>query len=495
MKQLSDILYKVRIEQLFGRTDMEVKHITFDSRAVQKGSLFIAIKGTQLDGHDYISKAIAQGAVAIVCEKWSDSQWSDNSKLSDNATIVVVKNSSEALSFIAGNFFDNPSEKMQLVAITGTNGKTTVATLSYHLFRSLGYKCGLISTVQNEIDGAIIPSTHTTPDAIQINELLAKMLEAGCTHCFMEASSHAIHQNRVHALDFDVAVFTNITHDHLDYHETFDKYIKAKKQLFDDLPAHATALINNDDKRASVMVQNTKATVKTFSLKSMSDFKASILENSFLGMVLQIEGLELHSRLIGEFNAYNLLSIYAIAVVLGIEKIDALSAISKLGAAEGRFDYIVSPKEKIIGIVDYAHTPDALKNVLSTIKAIRTHNEQVITVVGCGGNRDKAKRPEMTRIACELSTKVILTSDNPRNEKPEDIIEEMKQGIEPLHYKKVLSITDRKEAIKAACMMATAKDIILLAGKGHEKYQEINGVKYPFDDKKVLVEALSELDK
>jgi UDP-N-acetylmuramoyl-L-alanyl-D-glutamate--2,6-diaminopimelate ligase len=490
MKLLRDILYKVRLESVKGATDMAIENITFDSRQVSKGTLFIAIKGTQVDGHNFIQQAIDKGAVGIVCEKLSDTI-----NVTDNCTIVKVIDSSEALAFIAGNFFDNPSEKLKLVGITGTNGKTTVATLSYRLFRELGFHCGLLSTVQNEIDGVVIPATHTTPDAIQINALLARMVELGCTHCFMEASSHAIHQNRVYALHFDVAVFTNITHDHLDYHETFDNYIKAKKKFFDDLPADAFALVNVDDKRGMVMLQNTKAKVKTFSLKSISDFKAVILENSFNGLILNIDGHELHTRLVGEFNAYNLLSIYAIAVLLGVEPVTALAALSKLPAAEGRFDYVVSLKEKIVGIVDYAHTPDALKNVLSTIKAIRTGNEKVITVVGCGGNRDKTKRPEMARIACELSNQIILTSDNPRNEKPEDIIEDMRKGVEPLHYKKVLSITDRKEAIKTACTMAQKQDIILLAGKGHEKYQEINGVKYDFDDKKILAETLITMDK
>jgi len=490
MKLLRDILYKVRLESVKGSTEVTVENITFDSRQVAKGTLFVAVKGTQVDGHNFIQQAIEKGAVAVVCENMSD-----NISVSDTCTIIIVKDSSEALSFIAGNFYDNPSEKLKLVGITGTNGKTTVATLSYRLFRELGFKCGLLSTVQNEIDGGIIPATHTTPDAIQLNALLAKMVEAGCTHCFMEASSHAIHQNRVRALDFDGAVFTNITHDHLDYHETFDNYIRAKKKLFDDLPAEAFALVNIDDKRGMVMVQNTKAMVKTFSLKSFSDFKVVILENSFNGLVLNIDGHELYTRLVGEFNAYNLLSIYAIATLLGIEPITALAALSKLQAAEGRFDYIISKEEKIVGVVDYAHTPDALKNVLSTIKAIRTGNEKVITVVGCGGNRDKTKRPEMARIACELSNQVILTSDNPRNEKPEDIIDEMKKGVDPLHYKKVLSITDRREAIKTACTMAQKQDIILLAGKGHEKYQEINGVKYDFDDKAILQQTLKEFEK
>lgn len=489
MKQLRDILYKVRLEQVHGITDVAVSSVTFDSRSVTEGSVFIAVKGTQVDGHNFIQQAIDKKAVAVVCEKMPASI------VPDACTIIIVKDSSEALAFIAGNFYDNPSEKLQLTGVTGTNGKTTVATLSYNLFKELGYSCGLISTVQNEINGTIIPATHTTPDAIQINALLAKMVEAGCTHCFMEASSHAIHQQRVRALDFNIAVFTNITHDHLDYHKTFDNYIKAKKKLFDDLPAHATAIVNIDDRRGMVMVQNTKATIKTYSLKSISDYKATILENTFSGLVLNINGHELYTRIVGEFNAYNLLSVYAIAVSLGIDEVTALTSLSKLNAAEGRFDYIISANEKIVGIVDYAHTPDALKNVLVTIKAIRTNNEKVITIIGCGGNRDKAKRPEMARIACELSNQVILTSDNPRNEKPEDIIEEMRKGVEPLHYKKVLSITDRKEAIRTACMMAGKHDIILLAGKGHEKYQEINGVKHPFDDKEILKEILCEMEK
>jgi UDP-N-acetylmuramoyl-L-alanyl-D-glutamate--2,6-diaminopimelate ligase len=488
MKLLSDILYKVRLENVIGSTNVLVKSITFDSRQVPEGSLFIAVRGTQSDGHDFIQQAIDKGAVAVVCENIPAVQH-------ERCTFVQVHNSSEALAFIAGNFYDNPSEKLMLVGITGTNGKTTVATLGYRLFREMRFRCGLISTIQNEIDGTVIPAALTTPDAIQINQLMAQMVEAGCTHCFMEASSHAIHQNRVRALKFDVTVFTNITHDHLDYHKTFENYIKAKKKLFDDLHSDAFALVNVDDKRGMVMVQNTKAKVKTYSLKSVSDFKATVLENSFNGLVLNIDGHVVHTRLVGEFNAYNILAVYAIATLLGSSPVDTLAALSKLPPAEGRFDYFITPREKIVAIVDYAHTPDALKNVLSTVKSIRTQNEKVITVLGCGGNRDKTKRPEMARIACALSNQVILTSDNPRNEKPEDIIADMQKGIEPQHYKKVISITDRREAIRTACLMAGKNDIIVLAGKGHEKYQEIRGVKYDFDDKKILREILNELDK
>lgn len=490
MKPLHDILYKVKLRQIVGAADTPIEHITFDSRQVRKGSLFIAIKGAQADGHDFIRQAIDQGASAIVCEKTPA-----DLSVPTTCPIIIVPDTSEALAVIAGNFFNNPSEKIQLMGVTGTNGKTTVATLSYQLFRRLGFRCGLISTIHNEIDGYKLPATLTTPDAVQINTLLSQMVEAGCTHCFMEASSHAIYQNRVYGLDFNMAVFTNITHDHLDYHKTFDKYINAKKKLFDEIPAHAYALVNIDDKRGRVMVQNTKAIVKTYSLKSVSDFKAIVLENSFGGLVLQIDGHELHSSLVGEFNAYNLLAVYAIAVLWGIAPIKALTALSTLSAPEGRFDYFITPGKKIVGIVDYAHTPDALKNVLATIRSVRTHNENLITVVGCGGNRDVSKRPDMARIACHYSNRVILTSDNPRYENPQDIIKDMQKGVAPEHQKKVLTIIDRKEAIRTACALAGPHDIILLAGKGHEKYQEIQGVKYEFDDKKILEHTLADMDK
>jgi len=409
--------------------------------------------------------------------------------LHDGITYVRVKNSAAALGIIAANFYDNPSNELKLVGITGTNGKTTTATLLHELFMQLGYQVGLLSTVVNKIGNEAIPSTHTTPNAVELNKLLRKMVEAGCDYCFMEVSSHAIHQHRVTGVAFSGAVFTNITHDHLDYHKTFDEYIKAKKMFFDMLPENAFALVNKDDKNGMVMLQNTKAKPYTFALKSAADFTARILESGFSGMMLHIDKNEVWTKLIGGFNVYNLLSIYAVAVLLEQDKLNTLTAISNLNAVEGRFQYIKS-QDNISGIVDYAHTPDALKNVLGTISEIRTNNETVITVVGCGGDRDKAKRPLMAQIACEYSNKVILTSDNPRTENPEHIINDMKAGVEPQHYKKVLSITNREEAIKTACMLAESNDIILVAGKGHEKYQEINGEKFPFDDLEILKKNL-----
>lgn len=487
MKKLKDILYKVSLLEVYGFTDRDVSSLTFDSRNVQKDALFIAVKGTQADGHQYIQQAVEKGASAVVCEAMPE-------KFSEGVTYVKVRDSSVALGIIAHNYFDEPSTKMKVIAVTGTNGKTTTVTLLYRMMRHLGFNAGLLSTVQNQINDEVIPATHTTPDAIQLNGLLAVMAEKGCTHCFMEASSHAIVQNRIKGLQFAGAVFTNITHDHLDYHKTFREYLDAKKKLFDELPTGAFALINLDDRHARVMVQNTRAKVYTYSLKRASDFRLKILESAFSGLVVSIDNQEVHSRLIGEFNAYNILAVYATAILMGIEKMQALKAISSLGAAEGRFDYFISPKKKIIGIIDYAHTPDALKNVLSSIHAIRTGNEQVITVVGCGGNRDKEKRPVMARIACEMSSKIVLTSDNPRNEKPEEILQQMQQGVTPQCRRKALSIVDRREAIRTACSLAHPGDIILLAGKGHEKYQEIAGKKYPFDDKEILKETLKDFD-
>ena len=488
MKTLKDILYKASLLEVSGTTDRNISALTFDSRNVTTDSLFIAVKGTQTNGHQYISQSIEKGAVAIVCEELPE-------KLSKNVTYVKVKDSSIALGIIAHNFFDEPSAKLKVVAVTGTNGKTTTVTLLYRMMRQLGYKAGLLSTVQNQINDAVIPATHTTPDAIQLNGLLARMVSEGCQYCFMEASSHAIVQHRVQGLQFAGAVFTNITHDHLDYHKTFKEYIEAKKKLFDELPAGSFALVNLDDRNGMVMAQNTKAKVYTYSLKKASDFRLKILESGFNGLLVNIDNQEVYARLIGEFNAYNILAVYATATLLGIEKMQARKAISSLNAAEGRFDYFISPKKKIIGIVDYAHTPDALKNVLSSINAIRTGNEQVITVVGCGGNRDKQKRPVMARIACELSSKIVLTSDNPRNENPEDILHQMQEGVTPQCKRKALSIVDRKEAIKTACSLAQPGDIILLAGKGHEKYQEIAGKKYPFDDKEILKATMKDFDQ
>lgn len=481
MQSLKDILYKAGIVDIIGKTDVQVSSVCFNSTEAIGGSLFVAVKGTQSDGHKYIEQAIKKGAIVIVCEVFPDDK-------KGNITYVRVNNSSVALAYISSNFYNNPSEKLKLIGVTGTNGKTTTATLLFNLFRKVGYKTGLISTVKNQINGRVISATHTTPDSLSLNNLLNEMFFDGCTHCFMEVSSHAIVQNRIAGLTFAGGVFTNITHDHLDYHKTFDEYIKAKKSFFDMLTEDAFALVNTDDKNGKVMVQNTKAKVKTYSLKSMSDFKCRIIENNFSGLLLNIDGSEVACKLIGSFNAYNLLGVYATATLLGIDKIKALSEISNLDSVEGRFEYVISAN-KIIGIVDYAHTPDALQNVLKSIKDIRTGNEKVITIIGCGGDRDTAKRPVMSRIACELSNKVILTSDNPRSENPMDIISQMQEGVPAHHYKKVLSIVDRREAIKTACSIAQSGDIILLAGKGHEKYQEIKRSKYPFDDKQVLQES------
>jgi UDP-N-acetylmuramoyl-L-alanyl-D-glutamate--2,6-diaminopimelate ligase len=482
MKLLKDILYKAGIVNVVGSTNIAVEKICFDSRAVEKLSLFVAVSGTQVDGHQYIDLAIEKGAQAIVCEVMPE-------KLIDGVTYVVVEDSSKSLGIIASNFYDNPSLEIELIGITGTNGKTTTATLLHDLFSELGIKSGLLSTVVNKIGEKPTPSTHTTPDAIQLNALLRNMVEEGCKYCFMEVSSHAIHQNRIAGVDFKGAVFTNITHDHLDYHKTFSEYIKAKKLFFDGLSDSSFALVNKDDKNGFVMMQNTKAKQYTYALKSMADYTCKIVENDFSGMLLNISGNEVWTKLIGGFNAYNMLAIYSVADLLGIEKIEILTAISKLVSVDGRFQYIKSENE-VAGIVDYAHTPDALKNVLKTINDIRTGNEQVITVVGCGGDRDKAKRPIMASIACSMSDKVILTSDNPRSENPEEIIKDMRAGVEPIHFKKVLAISNREEAIKTACALAEARDIILVAGKGHEKYQEINGVKIPFDDLQVLTDMM-----
>ena len=485
MKVLKDILYKVSLLATEGDTGREITSVVFDSRKVEAGCVFVAVSGTQVDGHRFIAQAVAQGAVAIVGEQLPEEKATD-------VTYVQVGNSAEALGIMAANFYDNPSAKLQLVAITGTNGKTTVVTLLHQLFVRLGYHTGLLSTVSNKINDRVIPATHTTPDAVQLNALLAQMVSEGCTHAFMEASSHAIAQHRMSGLHLAGAVFTNITHDHLDYHETFDNYIKAKKQLFDGLSREAFALVNIDDKRGRIMVQNTKARSYTYSLKSATDFKAKVLSNTLEGLELEISDHDAPSQLvwfnlIGDFNAYNLVAVYGVAVLLGEEGADVLTELSGVSPAQGRFEQIISP-DGITAIVDYAHTPDALKNVLNTIQNVRTKNETVICVVGCGGDRDKTKRPEMAAIATQLSDRVILTSDNPRSEDPEQIIRDMQQGVSASSYKKVLAITNRKEAIKTACLMAQKGDIILVAGKGHETYQEIKGVKHDFDDKKVIEE-------
>jgi UDP-N-acetylmuramoyl-L-alanyl-D-glutamate--2,6-diaminopimelate ligase len=481
--ELKDVLYKVSLTSTNGNMGVDVNGICFDSRQVRPGHLFIAVRGTQSDGHVFISKAIESGASAIVCETVPE-----NIPL-ENVTVVTVKSSAQALGIIASNYFGNPSEKVKLTGVTGTNGKTTVATLLYQLFGGLGYKCGLISTVENRIIDEAIHSTHTTPDPIQLNELLKRMVERGCSHVFMEVSSHAIDQERIAGLKFVGALFTNITHDHLDYHQTFENYIKAKKKYFDELSSDAFALVNADDKRGMVMMQNTKATKYSFGLKKMVDFKGKILTNSIEGLELEIGGKTVWFKLIGDFNAYNLLAVYGAAVLLGEESDEVLVKLSSLKGAVGRFE-LVLPGSKKIAIVDYAHTPDALKNVLETIAQFRTGTEQVITVVGCGGNRDKTKRPVMASIACRLSDKVVLTSDNPRDEDPLAIIKEMQAGVLPTEVRKTLVIADREEAIKTACMMANEKDIILIAGKGHETYQEIKGIKHPFDDREVVERML-----
>lgn len=485
---LQDVLYKVRLQAVIGSTEVEVKGICIDSRKVQAGCVFIAVKGTAVDGHQFIDKAIESGAIAIVCEQMPVI-------VKEGITWVQVENSAAAAGVMAHNFYGSPSQKLKLVGVTGTNGKTTIATLLYQLFSSLGYKCGLISTVQNCIGDKVLESTHTTPDAISLNALLAEMVDASCSYAFMEVSSHAIHQHRIEGLEYAGGIFSNITHDHLDYHKDFAEYINVKKQFFDSLPKEAFAITNVDDKRGRVMVQNTRAAIKTYSLKSISDFKGRILDNNILGLHLDVDGKEVHFRLIGEFNAYNLLAVYGAAICLGADKEEVLQHLSVLPGAPGRFDYIISNKERVIGIVDYAHTPDALLNVLATIKKLRKGFEQIITVVGCGGNRDKAKRPIMAEVAVEHSDKVVFTSDNPRFEDAAAIIKEMEAGVPAAARRKYIAITDRKEAIKTAVALANKEDIILIAGKGHESYQEINGVRNHFDDKEVLSEMFGLLDK
>lgn len=481
--RLTDLLYGVAITSVVGNTDQQVEHIAFDSREVKTGSLFFAIKGTAVDGHQFIAKTVDLGAKVIICEDLPAQEFA-------NVTFVQVVDASAALGIVASNFYGNPSRKLKLVGVTGTNGKTTVATLLFQLFRQLGYSVGLLSTVQNQIDNKIVPSTHTTPNPIALNSLLNDMVNTGCDYAFMEVSSHSVVQHRITGLEFVGGIFTNITHDHLDFHKTFDQYLKAKKGFFDGLPKHAFALTNLDDKNGSVMLQNTKAYKKSYALKQMADFKARVLENRFSGLELDIDGVEVYFKMVGSFNAYNLLAAYATAVLLEQDKMKVLTALSTLQGAEGRFEHVNS-KSGVIGIVDYAHTPDAVQNVLSTIANIRKGTEQVITVIGCGGDRDKAKRPVMAQVACDWSDKVILTSDNPRSEDPQTIIAEMQQGVSPTNQRKTLSILDRKEAIKTACLLAQPGDIVLVAGKGHEKYQDINGVKHHFDDKEILNEQLN----
>jgi UDP-N-acetylmuramoyl-L-alanyl-D-glutamate--2,6-diaminopimelate ligase len=486
MKVLKDILYKVSLTSTIGDMEIRVSSIVFDSRNVMERSAFVAIAGTQVDGHEFIATALKKGATVIICEKLPE-------EITEGITYVQVVNSAKALGIIASNFFDNPSEKIKVVGVTGTNGKTTTVTLLHQLFVAMGYSTGLLSTVENKINEEVIPATHTTPDAVSVQALLRKMVDEGCTHCFMEASSHAIVQERIAGLKLAGAVFTNITHDHLDYHGTFDEYIKAKKKLFDELPKDAFALVNGDDRRGSVMLQNCKAAHHTFALKTSADFKAKIISNTLEGLELDINGKQIWFRMIGAFNAYNLLGALGVASLLGEDEDEVLRALSAIKGAKGRFDRISIGG--IIAIVDYAHTPDALDNVLKTINGVRTGNEQLITVVGCGGNRDKTKRPIMAKLAVSESNKAIFTSDNPRFEDPMAILREMQAGVGPSEVRKTLTIEDRREAIKTAVMLSKKGDIILIAGKGHEDYQEIQGVKHHFDDAEVVTEILEQLTR
>ena len=487
MSILKDIIYKVAIEAIKGSTDIVIGKIDFDSRKIEKNDLFVAIRGTISDGHDYISKAIDLGASAIICDSFPND-------IVEGVTYIQVKDTNAALAVVGANYFGNPSQKLQLVGVTGTNGKTTIASLLYQLYKKAGHKVGLLSTVKIMVDDVEYPATHTTPDSITINSYLALMVEAGVDYCFMEVSSHGVHQKRTESLHFVGGVFTNLSHDHLDYHPTFAEYRDVKKSFFDHLPKTAFALSNIDDKNGSVVLQNTVAKKCSYALKSYADYKAQILESQLSGLLLKVNGNEVWVKLIGTFNAYNLLAIYGTAIELGMESLEALRLLSELESVSGRFQYIVSA-ENITAIVDYAHTPDALENVLKTINDIRTKNEQLITVVGCGGNRDKTKRPVMGGIASDLSDKAVFTSDNPRNEDADVIISEMESGVAPLNYKRILSITDRKQAIKTACQLAQPNDIILIAGKGHETYQEINGVRHDFDDMKIVKELLEQLHK
>ena len=487
MSILKDILYKVAIEAVKGSTEITIGKIDFDSRKIAQNDLFVAIRGTISDGHEFIAKAIELGATAIVCDTLPET-------ITEGITYIQVKDTNTALAVMAANYFDHPSQKLQLVGVTGTNGKTTIASLLYQLYKKAGYKVGLLSTVKIMVDEVEYKATHTTPDSLTINQYLATMIAEGVEYCFMEVSSHGIHQKRTEGLHFVGGVFTNLSHDHLDYHSTFAEYRDVKKSFFDHLPKTAFALSNIDDKNGPVLLQNTVAKKCTYALKSYADYKAQILESQLSGLLLKINGNEVWVKLIGTFNAYNLLAIYGTAIELGMESLEALRLLSELESVSGRFQYIVS-EANITAIVDYAHTPDALENVLKTINDIRTKNEQLITVVGCGGNRDKAKRPVMGGIASDLSDKAILTSDNPRNEDATVIIGEMEQGVAPQNFKRILSITDRKQAIKTACQLAQPNDIILIAGKGHETYQEIEGVRHDFDDMKIVKELLEQLHK
>ena len=483
--KLTDLLKKVPRLEIRGSVEREIREVHQNSKKIEKGDVFVAVKGTQTDGHQFIDKAINNGADVVVCEQLP-------SMPDPEITFVLVENSQREFSLIMSNYYGNPTEKLIVVGVTGTNGKSTAVNLLHQIFQSMGYTSGMISTIHNKIGHEISPSTHTTPGPGQLQRLFAQMVEYGCEYCFMEVSSHSLVQHRVTGVPFKLAMFTNITHDHLDYHGSFDEYIRAKKILFDHLTPEAISLINSDDRNAKVMVQNTDSQVKRFALKRMADYKARILENTFTGLLLEIDGEEVWFRLLGSFNAYNILMVYAAAVELGADKQEVLKYLSAVQGVNGRFEVIRAPKSRITGIVDYAHTPDALQNVLSTISNINQSGAKVITVVGCGGDRDKTKRPVMARIAVDLSDQVILTSDNPRTENPETILDQMMEGVPVSLRKKVLRLENRKEAIRTATRLADRDSVILVAGKGHEDYQEIQGVKYPFDDRKVLQEALIE---
>lgn len=486
MEKLNNILPNDTAAEIIGKTDINISGLTFDSRNVEPNNMFFAVRGTQIDGHQFITSAIEKGATAIICEQIPENIHTEN------VTLIRVPNSAEAMGKIAVKFYNNPASKLNLVGITGTNGKTTAVTLLYRLINALGGKAGLISTIQNQIGDTTIASTHTTPSAIEINSLLSKMVDQGCTHCFMEVSSHATDQKRVAGLKFAGAIFTNITHDHLDYHKTFSEYIKAKKSLFDNLSANAFALTNVDDRNGRVMVQNTKAKISTYSLKNMANYRCKIIEQHAHGMLLNIDNTELWSRLIGNFNAYNLLTVYATALLLNFDRQEVLTELSNMGPVNGRFENFVAPNG-VIAVVDYAHTPDALENVISTINKILHEGNRLITVVGAGGNRDKTKRPIMTQVALQGSHLVVLTADNPRHEDPAEIIDDMKKGIDPSQVGKVLTIVDRREAIRTACLLASPNDVVLIAGKGHETYQEVKGVRHHFDDKEEVSEIFKAL--
>ncbi|MCB9234352.1 MAG: UDP-N-acetylmuramoyl-L-alanyl-D-glutamate--2,6-diaminopimelate ligase [Bacteroidia bacterium] len=486
MKGLQDILYKVPITAVHGDLSVEITDFFFDSREVMAGSLFVAVRGTAVDGHKYIDQSIGKGAIAVICEEFPE-------KLRDDVTYVQVKDSAISLGYVAGNYFGNPAREMKVVGVTGTNGKTTTATLLYDLFTNLGYPSGLISTVEIRIGKIIVPATHTTPDAKSLHKTFHRMVKEGCEFCFMEVSSHALVQGRVAGVSFEGGVFTNLTHDHLDFHGDFKEYIRAKKLLFDGLSSSAFALVNLDDKQGKVMLQNTIARKVTYGMKHMADFRVRILGNTFSGLHLEIGGLEVWFRMVGSFNAYNLLAVYSVAVLLGLGVDEILLELSKIQGVNGRFQALKAPGGKFTAIVDYAHTPDALQNVLQTIQDIREGEARIITVVGCGGNRDKAKRPVMGKIAAEMSDQVIFTSDNPRDENPAEIIQEIVAGVPVTRRRRVLTVENRKEAIAVACSLAHENDVILVAGKGHETYQEIKGIKHPFDDRQVLTETFKTL--